>query len=229
MTNNNIQSTNEKNHAILKLLALAFSIIALMLLQFSTEISLFVENSLAAHMIVEHSIFFLTGYVVAALATKQIAIKLYNQVKYYIFMQKNTLHIKVGIRERDRIQGKSKYLWFLTGIFLTIFWHIPLVFNFASYDELVHLLQHISFIIVGVCIYKIIKTFDFSFLLFFFILSGGFMGIMGLVLILTNYPIYSYYTIQDHIDAGNYMILSGIIMMLVILPFVLIKKALDLI
>ena len=55
------------------------------------------------------------------------------------------------------------------------------------------------------------------------------MGIMGLVLILTNYPIYSYYTIQDHIDAGNYMILSGIIMMLVILPFVLIKKALDLI
>ena len=110
MTNNNIQSTNEKNHAILKLLALAFSIIALMLLQFSTEISLFVENSLAAHMIVEHSIFFLTGYVVAALATKQIAIKLYNQVKYYIFMQKNTLHIKVGIQERDRIQGKSKYL-----------------------------------------------------------------------------------------------------------------------
>jgi cytochrome c oxidase assembly factor CtaG len=110
-----------------------------------------------------------------------------------------------------------------------IFWHIPLVFDIASYDDLVHLFQHISFIIVGMCIYKIIKSFDFSFLLFFFILSGGFMGIMGLILILTNYPIYSSYTIQSHIDGGNYMIISGIIMMLVILPSVLIKKALELI
>ena len=108
-----------------------------------------------------------------------------------------------------------------------VFWHIPFVFDVASYDDLFHLFQHISFIFVGVCIYKIIKKFDFSFLLFFFILSGGFMGIMGMVLVLAKYTIYSYYTIQSHIDGGNYMIISVIIMMFVILPVILIKKALE--
>ena len=45
--------------------------------------------------------------------------------------------------------------------------------------------------------------------------------------ILRKNTIYSFYTIQSHIDAGNYMILSGIIMMFVILPLVIIKKALQ--
>jgi hypothetical protein len=230
MANNKIQSKNKKTYVLLKLLALLFSIFSLVVMQFSKEISLLVENSLGVHMIVEHSIFFLMGYSAAALLKKQNVITLYHQLRYYVFLQKKLSYGEKDIQEKqDNKQSKIKYLWFLTAISLMIFWHIPLVFDIASYDDLVHLFQHISFIIVGMCIYKIIKSFDFSFLLFFFILSGGFMGIMGLILILTNYPIYSSYTIQSHIDGGNYMIISGIIMMLVILPSVLIKKALELI
>jgi len=227
MTNNKIQSTSKKTQVFPKLLALLFSIIAVMLLQFSPETSLFIENSLGGHMIVEHSIFFLMGYSTATLLNKQNMVELYGKVEYNIFLQKKLSQSKKDIQDKDHIQSKIKYLWLLTGIFLMIFWHIPFVFDIASYDDLVHLFQHISFIFVGVCIYKIIKAFDFSFLLLFFILSGGFMGLMGLALILTNYPIYSYYTIQSHNDGGNYMILSGIIMMLVIFPVALIKKALE--
>lgn len=222
-----IQSSNKKTYNLPKLLALFFSIITLIILQFSREVSLLVENSLGAHMIVEHSIFFLMGYIVADSPTKQVIAKLYQQVKYHVFLHKKILHTRKGIQEIEHKQSKIKYLWFFTAVSLMIFWHIPIVFDIASYDDLVHLLQHISFIIVGMCIYKIIKNFDFSFLLFFFILSGGFMGIIGLVLILANYPIYSYYTIQSHIDGGNYMIISGIIMMFAILPVVLIKKAIE--
>jgi len=227
MTNKKIQSTKNKTPVLLKIFTLLISIIAIMLLQFSGETLSFVEDSLVGHMFVEHSIFFLMGYSAAALLNKQNMLGLYRQINYYIFVQKNLPYIKKDIQEKEHIQSKIKYLWLLTGIFLMIFWHIPFVFDVASYDELVHVFQHISFIFVGVSIYKIISEFDFSFLLFFFILSGGFMGIMGLVLALTKLPIYSYYTVQSHIDGGGYMIISGIIMMFVILPVVLIKKAIE--
>lgn len=227
MTNNKTQSANRKTCIILKLLGLMILIFVIMILQFSKSISFFVESSLGGHMIVEHSIFFLMGYSIATISNKQSIRDIYFQVKSHIFLQKHSSYSKKDIIKKDYIQNNNKYLWFLIGIFLMTFWHIPIVFDIASYDDLVHLFQHISFVFVGVCIYKIIKNFDFSFLLFFFILSGGFMGIMGLVLTLTKHSIYSFYTIQSHMDAGTYMIISGIIMMLVILPFVLIKKAIE--
>lgn len=227
MTANRIHSSNKKTHIKLKIVGLVIPIIAILLLQISSRISFTIENSLWGHMIVEHSIFFFMGYSMAALLNKQNIVSIYYQVKRHILSQKHLSYSKKDLEKKDTIRHRTRYLWFLTGVFLMILWHIPFVFDIALYDDLVHLLQHISFIFIGVCIYKIIKSFDFSILIIFFILCGGVMGIMGLALILTKNAIYSFYTIQSHIDAGNYMIVTGIIMMFVILPLVIIKKALQ--
>ena len=126
----------------------------------------------------------------------------------------------------DSLKKNGRYGWIFIIVILLLFWHIPIIFDYASYYVIVHLLQHISFIIVGMCIYLVIKKFEFNFHFILFILMGSIMGLSGLLLILSITPVYSFYTIQSHISAGNYMIISSIMMMILVFPTILIKKAL---
>ena len=114
----------------------------------------------------------------------------------------------------DSLKKNGRYCWIFIIVILLFFWHIPIIFDYASYYVIVHLLQHMSFVIVGMCIYMVIKKFDFTFNFILFILMGSIMGLSGLLLILSITPVYSFFTIQSHISAGNYMIISSIMMMI---------------
>ena len=123
------------------------------------------------------------------------------------------------------ILKNNRYIMVFVITSLLFFWHIPIIFDFASYDDTGHLLQHLSFIIVGMCIYIVIKKFDFTFLFLSFVVFGGVMGLYGFSLILSKRQFILFILFESHINAGNYMIILSIVMMIIILPLILIKKA----
>ncbi len=193
--------------------------IIIILLQISNPLSSFIEEDLGGHMIIEHSLFFLFGY--SAIFSLQKCNRYFAKLGLLF-----TCILKNNNLKWNRLKKNGRYGWIFIIVIFLLFWHIPVVFDYASYYVMVHLLQHISFIIVGMCIYMVIKKFEFNFHLILLLLMGSIMGLSGLLLILSITPVYSFYTIQSHISAGNYMIIFSIMMMIFVLPTILIKKAL---
>jgi hypothetical protein len=103
-------------------------------------------------------------------------------------------------------------------------WHIPAVFDYASTHPLSHVLQHISFIAVGGAIFVTIRILGESFNLFLLLSLVGMMGLGGLIFAILESPIYQVYSITSHHNAGFYMIISSILLLLVITPIYLIRR-----
>lgn len=212
-------------HYLFQFASFVFLVILIIYLQYPNSLSSYVEENLGGHMIIEHSIFFLFGYQIASILNLLRIRDTYFRIKQIITSRPNSSY--ADTKPETKKDKKRRYQWVFILIMLLIFWHVPVIFDIASYDNLIHLGQHLSFTFVGICIYKIIMKFDLSFILFLLLLSGGIMAAAGLFLALTNHSIYSYYTIQSHNDAGNYMIGTTILMTIILFPIALIRKAIQ--
>jgi hypothetical protein len=95
---------------------------------------------------------------------------------------------------------------------------MPQIFDYASTHENVHVIQHISFIMVGAGVFVTIRLLGGSFNLFLIFSLIGMMGFSGLILAISDSQIYRVYSISSHQNAGIYMIISFVILLLVIMP-----------
>jgi hypothetical protein len=119
-----------------------------------------------------------------------------------------------------------RYIWIISSVFILAVWHVPSLFDFAEQHIQVHIAQHISFIIVGATGYLAIRSFGESFNLFLLLTLMCMMGFEGLLLSVTQTSAYTVYSLHDHNDAGTYMILISILMLLIGFPAYLIHRAL---
>jgi cytochrome c oxidase assembly factor CtaG len=140
--------------------------------------------------------------------------------------QIRTLVVYYWARVLQRIFLLNSYgfTWSIIAIALIAIWHIPAVFDFAILYEPVHILQHLSFVAVGICSLMAIRSLGESFTLFILFLLIGMMGLGGLMLTLAETKIYDVYSISSHNNAGNYMLISSIALLLVGLPTYLIHR-----
>lgn len=90
-------------------------------------------------------------------------------------------------------------------------WHIPDVFDYTFTHSQIHILQHISFIIVGAATFVTMRILGESFNLFLLLSLIGMMGFAGLIFVIMDGSIYRVYSITSHHDAGIYMIISSIL------------------
>ncbi|MDR4510746.1 MAG: hypothetical protein MRJ93_03465 [Nitrososphaeraceae archaeon] len=116
-------------------------------------------------------------------------------------------------------------IWIFISVYIMIFWHIQDLFNLAVLDNFTHILQHLSFIIVGASSFMAIRNFGESFNLILLISLIGVMGMGGVLFSVIEDNIYSVYNIEQHHEAGFYMVLTSFFILVLILPFYLIKKA----
>jgi len=123
-------------------------------------------------------------------------------------------------------QFKYRYIWIIASIFILVIWHIPSIFDFADRHVQVHILQHISFIVVGATGYLAIRSFGESFNLFLLLSLMCMMSFVGLLFSVTQTSLYTVYSIHDHNDAGTYMIILSILLLLIGFPAYLIRRAL---
>jgi len=192
------------------------------------------ELHLASHMILEHSLFFAIGAIsvlAAELMLKWLTLSsaagsdarhtgtsfsFRHQVLQYWSMLLRSIF--------GNVHG---LLWIAIAVVLMAFWHMPRVFDLASFYGSVHIIQHISFIIVGAAGFIATRAFGDSFRIALLVTIISMMGFSGLVFAVLNSPVYTGYSVTDHNAAGNYMIITSIVVLLIGLPAYLINRTLS--
>jgi hypothetical protein len=204
------------------------------------------EQDLANHMVLEHTLFFVYGalsIIVAEIVLRSIISyekasrhpdhcrnNYMHKLKYSKVTTNSRLIIGINYWTRflRKILGINNYglVWVIMAVGLMIFWHIPSVFDFATLYEPFHILQHISFIFVGAAGFLAVRSLGESFSIFLLFTITGMMGFAGLAFAILDNPIYSAYSVNSHHDAGTYMLVSCMLIILIALPVYLIEKSL---
>jgi hypothetical protein len=193
------------------------------------------EKNLASHMILEHAVFFAIGAMsvmvaetALRLASSKIKLAASNQDKRkqklmntgYIAIQTWTIILR-------RVFGLDRKYWFIWVIIpsaLLGFWHYPPIFDLASANLGIHILQHISFIAVGATGFVAIRLIGESFRIILLFALCSMMGFAGLMFSILNERVYLFYSVQDHNDAGTYMLILSIVILVVCLPLYLVHR-----
>jgi hypothetical protein len=190
----------------------------------------FTEQDLAYHMIIEHTLFFVMGAMsvqVAERILKLLILSVTNKkVKTKSPLKWTVISFWTNFLRKIFTINRYGYVWVTIAVGLLTFWHIPAVFDFTELHEPIHILQHISFIVVGAAGFLAIRALGESFKLFVLFSINGIMGFAGLMFSVLDRPIYLVYSVNSHNNAGTYMLVSCIILLLVVLPLYLIRRTL---
>ena len=54
--------------------------------------------------------------------------------------------------------NKHAWIWIIIALLLMFVWHIPTVFDYASTHALAHVLQRVSFVVIGAAIFLAIRN-----------------------------------------------------------------------
>jgi cytochrome c oxidase assembly factor CtaG len=216
----------------------AFAILILVSVQ--SSILELTEKDLADHMVIEHTLFFFLG--AASVKTAEIVLRILvshtNRQHKYITVSKsegqigNNLKLSIitvwtSILKRIfSVYSSYGLLWVLVPAVLLALWHLPSLFDYALLHEEVHILQHISFVMVGVTGYLALRTLGDSFKIIILIILNAIMGFAGLLFSVTTDPVYSVYSVSSHNEAGTYMLVTCMLLLLIGLPAYLIHRTL---
>lgn len=209
-----------------------FALGSLIIISFQDSVLISLESDLGNHMILEHTLFFLMGYL--GIKTSETILKiLFAKIKNNNIddakgttWQQTLMKRWTGIVRFLFAINKSPFLPLVSVIILLIFWHVPTVFDYAVFDGKVHILQHLSFILVGMLLFLCTRQLGESLTLYLLISCVGMMILSGLVLALANGRIYVPYTISSHNVAGEYMFAMSIAIAVICLPVYLIRRTL---
>lgn len=194
------------------------------------------ESELAFHMIFEHSLFFFLGVFSVKFFESLFRITMDYSHQQPQFNHRNKINsdkIKCNSftniwKNAVRFVFKFKtigYVWMLASVTILVFWHIPSVFDSAVLNDDIHELQHVSFVAVGAMMFLSTQFLGDSYKIFLLVILASMMGSMGLIFSLTNVSIYNTYSVSSHNYAGIYMIVTGLLILIVVMPFFMIRNA----
>lgn len=203
------------------------------------------EKDLANHMVIEHTLFFILGAMSVQVAETILRLLLLSEgkkkrkeeIEYYTKNEKkvksNNLKLSIIIpfwsgllRTIFSINSRYGFIWLIIPIVLLTFWHLPSVFDYATLHEQIHILQHISFIIVGATGFLALRALGEAVKILVLIALNAIMAFAGLMFAVLQTPIYTVYSVSNHNDAGTYMLVTCILLLIVGLPAYLIHRTL---
>jgi hypothetical protein len=202
----------------------SFTILTLMSIQ--PAFLEFTERDLAYHMVIEHTLFFFLG--VLSVQVPEIILKLLvsSNSKRKTDLKGTMIIFWTKFLRTIFSVNRYGYVWIIIASALLAFWHIPSVFDFAQLHEQVHIAQHISFVVVGAVSFLAVRSLGESFKLFALFALNGIMGLAGLMFSVLDKPVYLVYSVNSHNNTGTWMLIMCIILLVIVLPFYLIKRAL---
>ncbi len=218
---------------------LTIGFIGLIIISLQSFLIISMESELAYHMIIEHSIFFLLG----AMSIK-IAEEILKMLIKYERKQKNTSTVGTNQNKNQSVvtgftkiwseilrnifkTPKIGYIWLIISILILTFWHLPLIFDYSELHSNVHILQHISFIVVGMTGFLSLRALGESYKIFLILILSGMMGFMGLIFSVSDSSIFDVYSVSNHNYAGTWMVIVSIILLFIGLPLYTIKRTLS--
>jgi len=214
------------------------SFIILTTITLQTSLLELAEQRLWSHMIIEHAAFFALGSL-SVISSERILQLLYLKRRQELLALdthpasshpsfSTILALKWASLLRKIFSfDTTGLLWFSIAVILMVLWHLPKVFDTAAAEPSVHIVQHISFIIVGASGYLVVRVFRESFRIFLLMALIGMMGFAGLLFSVLDSPVYSVYSIAQHNEAGGYMVLTSTLILIIGLPAYLIKRTIS--
>jgi cytochrome c oxidase assembly factor CtaG len=195
------------------------------------------EKDLASHMVLEHTLFFFLGAISVQVAETVLRLivsfentKRKSRSQTGAQGRKSNLTLKIisvwsqSLRKIFIVNSRYGFIWLIIPIILLTFWHLPSIFDYATLNEQVHIIQHISFIIVGATAFLALRALGESFKILILVSLNAIMAFAGLMFAVTSTPIYPVYSVSSHNDAGTYMLITCILLLLVVLPTYLIHR-----
>jgi len=212
----------------------AYLTILVVLLVISSQESILdpLESDLGSHMIFEHALYFSIGALSIILAERFLkVVTAYQRIagqRLDTIAKIDSLLVRKWTHVLRRVFFLNKYgfIWIAIAASLLIIWHLPWLFNLASESRNIHVLQHISFIAVGAVGFLAIRSLGDHSTIFILFSMAGMMGFSGLVFAMLTERVYLFYDLHNHNTAGAYMIITSIILIIIILPAFIIKRAL---
>ncbi len=201
-----------------------FTILTLMSIQ--TAFLEFTERDLAYHMVIEHTLFFFLGVLSVQVAEIIPKLLVSSDSKRKTDLKGTLILFWTRFLRTIFSVNRYGYVWIIMAAALLAFWHIPSVFDFAQLHEQVHIAQHISFVVVGAVSFLAVRSLGESFKLFAGFALNGRMGLAGLMFSVLDKPVYLVYSINSHNNTGTWMLIMCIVLLVIVLPFYLIKRAL---
>ena len=133
-----------------------FALGSLIFISFQDTVLISLESDSGNHMILEHTFFFLMGYL--GIKTSEIILKILfakiknNNVDYDAkgtTWQQTLMKCWTGIVRYLFAINRSPFLLLISAIILLIFWHVPTVFDYAVFDGKVHILVRLRLVNTG--------------------------------------------------------------------------------
>jgi len=186
----------------------------------------FTERDLAYHMVIEHTLFFFLGYLSVRIAEIILRLLVCSNTNRKSNLKGRIIQFWTKFLRTIFSINRYGYVWLVIASALLVCWHIPSVFDFAQLHEQAHVAQHISFIVVGAIGFLAIRSLGESLKLFAIFTLNGIMGFVGLMFSVLDKPIYLVYSVNSHNNAGIWMLIMCIVLLVIVLPAYLIKRAL---
>jgi cytochrome c oxidase assembly factor CtaG len=216
--------------------------IILVMVSFQPTLLKVAEQDLGFHMILEHTLFFLVGYLSVQISEIMLRLLVSSSKKTYVskdnYLQDKNLESRISDLRKVIVFSWTKllknffrinqhcFVWVIIAVTLMIFWHIPSIFDYAQLHETTHILQHLSFIAIGMTCFLASRTMGEPFNLFTLFSLGAIMGLVGLFFTVLSTPVYQVYSMYNHNITGSYMIIMCLLMLIVGMPSYLIYRTL---
>ena len=188
------------------------------------------ESRLGSHMIFEHALFFIIGALSVMISEATLKVLNSRQSKRFREGQAGSglgsgvLSLwKSGIRQVNT----HGLLMLAIAIFLMGFWHVPVIFDRAVASENIHIAQHVSFAAVGAFGFVAIAVLGDSFRILLLIAIASMMGFSGLLFSVLDGQVYAHYSVDDHNEAGMYMIITSTALLVIGFPLYIIRKTIS--
>ena len=193
----------------------AAAIASLMILAMYTPLDAFFEENLAAHMVAQHFVFILAGFLYAY------AIALMLLVASRV--SRTWSHIRDLLQRINSVINRHGLITFAMAGLLIAYWYIPANFDAAVLAASVHLEMHLNFVTAGALIFIGSTMLTKNMRRMAPVVVGKAMGLYGMFLLLTTLNIYPVYSIAQQSDAGVLLLLVMLLIDFTIVPVWLYK------
>jgi cytochrome c oxidase assembly factor CtaG len=175
-----------------------------------TPLEEFLQANLATHMIVEHFVLILAGFVCAY--GSGLLLLAASRVSKKLSRLRNAVH---GL---NSVCNKFGIVSFAISALLIGYWNIPVNFDAAILAENVHLETHLSFMFAGALIFVGSTSLTKRAKWIAPIVAGKAMGLYGMFLVLSTLNLYPIYSYAEQTIAGAALISTMLVMDFTIVP-----------
>jgi len=188
----------------------AVVIASIMVLAMCTPLGEFLEANLAAHMVAQHFVFILAGFVYAY----GIALMLLVGSR----LSRKVLHMRDALESANSIFNNGGIPTFTISALLIAYWYIPTNFDAAVLVESVHVEMHLTLLVVGVLIFIGSTQVARRVRRIVPVIAGKAMGLYGMFLLLTPVNVYSIYSVSQQANAGVVLLIIMLVMDFTLVP-----------